>query len=63
MAGFWSAIPPGTVALNVLLSVPLWSKLFQIPQPLRHIRVHLFPQALVFRALRNIKSDMLSLHS
>lgn len=52
MAGFWSAVPPGTVALNALLPMPLRSKLFQIRQPLRHIRVHLFPQALVFRTVR-----------
>lgn len=54
MAGFWSAIPPGMVALNALLPVLLWSKLFQIRQPLRHITLHLFPQALVFRTVREI---------
>lgn len=30
MAGFWSAILPGTVASSALLSVSLWSQLFQL---------------------------------
>lgn len=54
IAGFWSAILPGTTALNALLPMTLWSKLFQIRQPLRYIKIHLFPQALVFKTVKEM---------
>lgn len=49
---FWSAILPETVALNALLSVPLWSRLFKLA--FKAHQSYLFPQTLALGTVREM---------
>lgn len=59
MAGFWSAILPGTVALNAHLFVPLWSQLFKLAFK-AHQSSFIPPGTCTWDSKRNIKSNKLT---